>query len=42
MVFNSNYGSGTMPVPPATLDSVVKDWFIPVCGAKRRNHLIKE
>lgn len=42
MVFNSNYGSGTMMAPSATLVSVVEVGFIPVCGAKRRNHLIKE
>ncbi|GEM_PF-6397671 len=42
MVSNSNYGSGTMPLPSATLGSVVEVGFIPVRGAKYRNHLIKE
>ena len=42
MVFNSNCGPGTMPVPFAAMVSVVEFGFIPVCGAKRRNHLIKE
>jgi len=42
MVFNDNYGVGTMPAPAAILIGVVKAGFIPACGAMRRNHLIKE
>ena len=42
MVFNSNYGAGTVPTPAAILVSVVVIEFIPVCGAMRRNHLTKE
>jgi len=42
MVFNSNYDAGAMPVPAAAPVSAVGVEFIPVCGAMRRNHLIKE
>ena len=42
MVFNGNYGAGIVPAPATILVSVVEVGFIPVCGAMRRNHLIKE
>lgn len=42
MVFNSNYDAGAMLAPADILVSTVGAGFIPVCGAMRRNHLIKE
>lgn len=42
MVFNGNYDVGTMPMPAAFMVCVMGVGFIPVCGAMRRNHLIKE
>ncbi len=42
MVFNDNYGAGTTLAPATILVSVVEAGFILVCGAMRRNHLIKE
>ncbi len=42
MVFNGNYSVSAMLAPAAILVSSVGAGFIPVCGAMRRNHLIKE
>jgi len=42
MVFISNSGAGAMLAPAAMVSSLAKVGFIPVCGAMRRNHLIKE
>ena len=42
MVFNGKYGVGTMSAPSTIPVGVVGSGFLPVCGAMRRNHLIKE
>ena len=42
MVLNGNYAVGTTPAPAAILANVVEFGLIPVCGAMRRSHLIKE
>ena len=42
MVFNSNYSTDAMLVPATIMAIAARIEFIPVCGAMRRNHLIKE
>ena len=42
MIFNGNCGTGMVPAPAAILFGTAGVGFIPVCGAMRRSHLIKE
>ncbi len=42
MVFNGNYGVVSALAPTAVMANAAWIKFIPVCGAMRRNHPIKE